>query len=751
MYRQPLVTLVLPLGLLIASLFLLGSAPLPTHVAHRAPARILSPVVDPAIHPRVNQSLLGLPLRFIANAGQIDSAVQFTVKGTGHTIFFTPQGIIFSATRKEKGEPTRSVVRLQFTGANPQPTLQGLEPMPGRANFFIGSDPARWRANVATYGAVAYRDLYPGIDLVYRGTQGYLKSEYHLAPGADPALIEMAYAGLEGIHVRDDGALVLKTPLGELIESAPLIYQEVDGVRRSISGGYRLLPPRPGQDKTYRVRFQVGSYDPSQALVIDPTLGYATYLGGDSEDTGQAIAVDSQGHLYLTGYTLSSDYPTSTPTLYATHANTATTDVFVTQLINAAGVYTYGFSTYLGGDDDDYGFDIAVDDEGGVYVTGYTNSGNFPTHNAMRSNRGGSRDAFVTKIITAGGVYTFAYCSYLGGGGLDWAFGITLDGEGNALVTGGTGSSDFPVSASAIDTSWAGAGLDVFVTQIISASGAYTYGLSTYLGGVGSDQGHSIAVDKQGNTYVTGYASSGDFPVANATQPVYGGGTYDAFVTQIITASGAYTYGFSTYLGGGGHEWAYGVAVDGDGNVWITGSTDSDDFPAHQALQPTHANTDTYDAFVTHLVTSSGSYTYGYSSYLGGDNEDLGQDIAVDERGNAYVTGWTHFLSDGFPIHHAIQSEHGGSHDAFVTHIVGASGSYTYGYSTFLGENLDERGFGIAVDSARRVYVTGWTYSPNFYTTSDALDTSLGGSRDAFVARIDPIRIYLPIILRAHS
>ncbi len=751
MKRKLLATLVLPLGVLIASIFLLGSAPFPASVAHHASAPVISSTPNPAMYRQVNQSLRHLPLRFIPNAGQTAPVVQFTVKGAGHTIFFTPEGIIFSAASEVEGESVPSVVRLQFIGANPQPTFEGLEPMPGRANFFIGSDPARWRTDVPTYGAVAYRDLYPGIDLVYRGTQGNLKSEYHLAPGADPALIEMAYAGLERIRVRDDGSLVLETPLGELIETAPLIYQEVDGVRRTISGGYRLLPPDRGEGETHRVGFQVDSYDSSRDLVIDPTLGYATYLGGDYLDNGYAIAVDSHGDVYVTGFTRSSDFPTSTLIIQPSHANTATNDAFVTQLISSGGAYTYGFSTYLGGADDDIGNDIAVDGEGNVFVAGYSDSSDFPTYRALRSNRGGSRDAFVTKIVNASGVYTLAYSTYLGGNALDWAFGVAAGGDGDAFVTGGTGSNNFPVTDGALDTSWGGA-FDVFVTQIISASGAYTYGFSTYLGGTGSDQGHSITVDDQGNIYLAGYTGSDDFPISNATQPDYGGGSYDAFATQIVNTGGVYTYGFSTYLGGNDFEWGYGIAVDDTGDMYVTGNTDSNDFPTYKALRATHANTDTHDAFVTHLISASGSYTYGYSTYLGGDGEESGRDVAVDSRGNAYVTGWTYFLSDGFPIHNAIQPQHAGSHDAFVTQIISAGGTYTYGYSTYLGGDLDDRGYGIAVDSAGRVYVTGWTYSTNFTTTTDALDTSRIGARDVFVARIDPdpYPLYLPLILRAY-
>jgi hypothetical protein len=309
--------------------------------------------VDAADRNRVRQALVSLPLRFIpalapersagasvVNAGQTDPAVQFTAKGAGHTLFFTEDEVVFAASRPEltaedaksagksnnnsansahslarPGQAAvKSVVRLHFPGANPQPAIEGLEPLPGAANFFLGNDPARWQVNLPTYGAVVYRSLYPGIDLVYRGTQGRLKSEFYLAPGADPDTIQLAYQGVKDVRLGQDGALMLQTPLGELIEEAPLAYQEVNGVRHIIPGGYVLLPPSPpaslpggegsgvrGEGRTYRVAFRVGAYNPALPLVIDPELAFSTYLGGGNDDFGFRITVDGAGNAYVTG------------------------------------------------------------------------------------------------------------------------------------------------------------------------------------------------------------------------------------------------------------------------------------------------------------------------------------------------------------------------------------------------------------------------------------------------------------------
>ena len=341
---------------------------------------------------------MSLPLRFVANAGQTHPAVHFTVKGGGHTLFFTEESVIFSAAQEVDGEGVHSVVRLGFGGANPHPGIEGLAPLPGGANFFLGSDPGGWHTGVATFGAVIYRDLCPGVDLVYSGMEGYLKGEFRLAPGVDPSGIQMAYDGVEAVWLRQDGALVLQTVRGELIEAAPLVYQEVNGTRQEISGRYLLLSPwqDPDRGDGYRVGFRVGAYDPALPLVIDPVLGCSTYLGGSGDDVGYGIALDDLGNTYVTGWTGSSDFVTTTNVMSTSLRGNS--DAFVTQIIRAGEVYTYGYSTYLGGKGYDDGRGVAIDDIGNDYVTGQTQSSDFPTHNAMDTSPGGSGNAFMAKI-----------------------------------------------------------------------------------------------------------------------------------------------------------------------------------------------------------------------------------------------------------------------------------------------------------------------------------------------------------------
>jgi uncharacterized repeat protein (TIGR01451 family) len=698
------------------------------------------PEAESAPHEPGYQAFLSLPLRFIANAGQTHPAVRFTVKGAGHTLFFTEEGVVFSAAQEVDGERVQSVVRLRFPGANPHPGIEGLAPLPGTANFFLGNDPAGWHAGVATFGAVIYRDLYPGVDLVYSGTEGHLKSEFRLAPGVDPSGIQMAYDGAQAVHLRQDGALVLQTPLGELIEAAPLVYQEANGARQEIPGRYILLSPwqDPDGGEGCRVGFRVDTHDPALPLVIDPVLGYSTYLGGSGDDAGYGIAVDDLGNTYVTGQTRSNDFFTTTNVISTSLRGNS--DAFVTQIIRAGEVYTYGYSTYLGGSNDDLGYGIAVDGAGNAYVTGETESGDFPTYKAITDTLRGPKDVFVTQIISAGGVYTLGFSTYLGGNSIDYGTGIAVDVGCDIYVAGGTMSSDFFTSTNAIQPAFAGgypSGGDAFVTQIISASGTYTYGYSSYLGGSGVDCAHDVAVDGCGSIYVTGDTKSSDFPTHKAMDSTYGGNTYyDAFVTQIISASGTYTYAYSTYLGGAFPDRGFGVVVDGMGNATVAGNTCSADFPTYKAVQASYGGgtaTGGGDAFVTQIVSASGSYTYGYSSYLGGYGNDWGHDVSLDSLGNAIVAGRTQ--SSNFPTRYPVDGSLGGTDDAFVTQIISASGVYTYGYSTYLGGSGYDDGRGVAIDDMGNAYVTGQTQSSDF-PTHKAMDTSLGGSGDAFVAKI---------------
>jgi hypothetical protein len=641
-----------------------------------------------------------LPLSFEPNRGQTDARVMFLARVSGYTLFVTSTEAVFAGR-------DGSVERMKLLGANRKMRIEPLDKQPGISNYFIGNDPSKWRTNVANYGRVALREVYPGIDLIFYGNERQLEYDWVVAPGADPKQIRVRCEGADPVRKNADGDLVLSASLRQ---KKPLIRQE----GRRIEGGYVVH----GRE----VAFQVARYDATRPLVIDPVLVYSTYLGGSGNDQGNGIAVDGAGNAYVTGTTASTNFPTTNP-LQASNGGVG--DAFVTK-INAAGSALV-YSTYLGGSGNDEGRGIAVDGAGNAYVTGTTTSTNFPTASPLQASYGGSYvEAFVTKINSLGNA--LLYSTYLGGSGGDEGRSIAVDGAGNAYVTGTTASTNFP-TANPLQAS-NGGGADAFVTKINAAGSTLVY--STYLGGSGQDGGNGIAVDGSGNAYVTGTTSSTNFPTKNALQASYAGGNTDAFVTKINAAGSALVY--STYLGGSSPDEGKGIAVDGSGNAYVTGYTidsSSPYFPTKNALQALNAGGQ--DAFVT-KISAAGSLVY--STFLGGsDGSDLGSGIAVDTLGNAYVTGQTD--STNFPTNNPLQTNNDVGtyrYRAFVSKINAAGSSLAY--STYLGgSDGTELGNGIAVDGSGNAYVTGWTTSTNF-PTANPLQASYGGGADAFVVSI---------------
>src|SRR6266568_2476919 len=499
---------------------------------------------------RLSETYGKLPLHFEANRGQTDKDVRFLSRGAGYSLYLTASEAVLvlakpnadakgdvRATRERRDTPTRAqsvALRMSLVGAARKPVVSGLDEQPGKANYFIGKDRSKWRTNVPTYAKVHYQNVYPGIDLVYYGNQRQLEYDFVVALGADPKKIALRFQGAEKVEIDAQGELVLHTTGGDMHQHKPVIYQEIDGVRRDIDGGYVIKSGK-------RVGFQIAAYDTSRPLIIDPVvLSYSTFLGGSFEDEGSGIAVDAAGNAYVTGMTASINFPT-TPGAFNT-TNGQFPEAFVTKLDPAGSTLVY--STYLGGNGDDRGRGIAVDTLGHAYVTGTTASPDFPTTPGAfqpafagpgPTPNGIGGDAFVTKLDPSGS--TLVYSTYLGGGGPDVGSGIAVDADGNAYVTGYTTSPTFPTTVGAFQFIFGG-GADAFVAKLDpTALGALSLVYSTYLGGVGLDEGNGIAVDANGNAYVVGRTGTGmtsnDFPTtAGAFQTTFGG-IFDAFVAKI--------------------------------------------------------------------------------------------------------------------------------------------------------------------------------------------------------------------------
>jgi hypothetical protein len=608
-----------------------------------------------------------------------------------------------------KADAAASIVRMRLLGANPRPAVEGKEKLPGKSHYFLGSDRKRWRTNVPQYARVEYKDVYPGVSLAYYGNQSQLEYDFVVNPGADPGSIRLGIDGADEIKVDADGNLHVCLPGGEMLQRAPVVYQELDGVRQVIDGRFVLR----GRAE---VGFEVGHYQADRPLVLDPSLIYSTYLGGSLLDVGYSIAVDASGNAYITGSTDSTDFPTANA-LQADNAGGG--DAFVAKL-NAAGSALV-YSTYLGGSSLEQGYGIAVDASGNAYVIGMTLSTDFPTANPVQAGQGGASDAFLAKLDEMGSA--LVYSTYLGGMDSDLGLGIAVDPSGSAYVTGFTASINFP-TANPLQADHGGA-YDAFVTKLSAAGSSLVY--STFLGGMDADFGGGIAVDASGNAYVAGSTLSTDFPIADPFQAA-NAGRHDAFIAKLNTAGSALVY--STYLGGNSDDLGNGIAVDASANAYVVGQTGSVDFPTVNPLQAESGGS--ADVFVAKLNAAGSALRY--STYLGGTGYDLGRGIAVDVFRNAHVTGRTD--STDFPTRNAFQPANAGDSDAFVAKLsTSASGWSTLVYSSYLGGSRLETSLGIAVDSFGNAYVAGGTESTDFPTVRPFQGANAGGM-DAFLVKI---------------
>jgi uncharacterized repeat protein (TIGR01451 family) len=792
-----------PVLLLLATLLLLGVLALgPSVPAAQLPVfggnqSVWAPFMasDAAPDKNVHLALGHLPLRFEPNQGQTDPRVKFLARGAGYGVFLTPEQAVLTLG---SGSKNSSIVRMQLAGANPTTAVSGTSQLPGRSNYFIGNDPAKWHRDIPQFARVRYHNVYPGVDLVYYGKQGQLEYDFEVAPGADPKEITLRFQGPRRSKLDGSGDLILTTGRGEVRLKAPRIYQPLGEGQRSVTGGFAVR-----QDG--KVGFEVGAYDRSRTLVIDPVLAYSTYFGGSGDEACHpsarvligtvssppsgcpAVAIDASSNIYIAGSTTSASGFPLQPAL------ATPPDVFVAKL-NSSGSAVV-FSTYLGGDGVDTSAGIAVDSAFNVVVAGTTASSNFPTSgsSAFQSTPvNGNPHAFVSELRATGD--SLVYSTYLSGNGTETARGLALDSRNKIYVIGTTTStlqpsatSSFPATVGALQTASLGTS-QFFVSKIDpTLIGFPSLVYSTYFGGGnpanGVTVGGGIAVDANSNVYITGgtnflhTGSAGtDFPILNAYQgcldtPPSSTATtncsstvraLDAFVAKINPAAvtGSQLL-YSTYLGGTGDDVGYGIAVDSSLSAYVTGSTMSTDFiipsgttpfqkclddPTNPATCPTGATAS--DAFLGKLgnpcTTSTCTMTtvpLNYFSYLGGSGTDVGLGIAVDTLQGARVTGWTNSATDFPHLNNPILSTLSGPTDAFVARIdtTAASATSLGHYSTYLGGNGGDFGTGIAADTQGNSYVVGETGSSNFPTANPFQSGLNGGTNpDAFLSKLGP-------------
>jgi hypothetical protein len=721
--------------------------------------------INPATRAKFTAEYLKSPMIFEMNEGQSDPQVKALARGSKYGLFLTSNESVFVVDPAAKDA---AVVRVRTIGANPAPQVSGMDRLSSTSNYHVGGDPSKWRSKVANYARVKYDSIYPGVDLIYYGNQQQLEYDYVVAPGADPSSIRLAIEGTRKLRLDSNGDLLLETSRGAIRQHKPVIYQTVNGARREIAGNFTV--------RGNRVSFQVGDYDHTKDLVIDPSIGFVTYLGGSGTDQALALTItNGSGVTLVAGSTASANFPIVPMTGVQSYPYTSETDGFLA-VFNPTGTKIFN-STYIGGTGGvNVVTSVAVDNyeiPAVMYVAGYTTSKDFDvTKNAAQPTYGGGAvDGWVSEIsldltITSFNppeytlTSTIAFATYLGGSGTDEITGIAMDQNTKDLfVTGFTTSTDFPVTKGVVQKSLAG-GQDAFVVRYASGiapeTGAGVVVFSTYLGGTGTDIANGIAVYNNTSNgaltaYICGATNSPSLPAAAAaidkpavttptaasSQPQAGG----AFLVA-LSGHGTSTY-FSKIIGASATELtdATAVTTDTDGEIYITGYTNNPSIPVVKPVQTDYKGGGD-DAFVAAFGAGG---TAAFLSYFGGAGNDRAYGIGVFLTANSDSTTSINLFIAGstngqLPIVNAtgLQPTYGGgSSDGFVAMFSTSHGSrFSEGYSTYLGGPGADVIYGLSVGTSGNARFTGITDSTTGLATAGAFQTTDGGGYDGFLGEI---------------
>jgi hypothetical protein len=694
---------------------------------------------------------VSIAVPFVKNVGQFNDKVRFAADLFGGRFFLTDKELVYSlfkrsdkkraqtdkhrrdAKSQEKVFGKGLVFREYFVdkkNAKIELNSSGEQQAETVVSYFKGNDASKWRSGVSSYQVVSLGEVYPGIEVKIKASGKNVEKIFFVSPQSNVADIKISVEGIAGLKIDKAGKLILKNSFGELAMRTPVAWQEIDGERHEVRVGYRLL------ENNFYSFVVMNEYDKKYSLIIDPdldTLMASTYLGGSSDDCGNALVLDSAGNVFVTGNTKSTDFPTTIGAYDRTYNGVGYNiyspgDIFISKLDSNLTMLLA--STYLGGSAGDESESLTLDSAGNVYLTGGTASADFPTTPGAydRIYTGEICNVFVAKLNNQ--LTTLIGSTYLGGSRWDEGLSLALDSAGNVYLTGVTYSRDFPITPGAYDQSGGGNYEIAFISKL---NGNLTGLLaSTYLGGSEGDEGRSLALDSAGHVYLTGYTESADFPTtAEAYERTYK--VIDAFVSKLD--SNLTTLLASTFLGGSGYDEVRSLALDSSGNVYVTGDTYSVDFPTTPGAYNRTRNG--FDVFVSKL--NNNLTTLLASTFLGGGWYDEGDFLVLDSSDTVYITGVT--WSVDFPTTPgAYDRTYNGDNnhigDVFVSRL--DSNLTTLLASTFLGGHNHEKSYALALNNLGNVCVTGWTDSTDFPSTPGAYDRTYSGSyEDVFISKLD--------------
>lgn len=654
-----------------------------------------------------------IPAHFIKNCGQGDKRVHFYVKSLDKTLYFTSNGIAISSKNW--------TVALDFMGANPNVEPEGRGRMETAYHFFKGPE-ARWITNVQSYAGLVYKELWPGIDLVYSGAANKVKYYFVVKPNANPELIRFRCRGATDLGIDEHGRLRISTPAGSILDQAPLACQ---GEHEEVLVKYEV------HEASFVYGFHLGEYDPEKTLVIDPAiLVYCGFLGGDFIECGHDIAIDKDGFAYVTGQAHSTP-PTFPEKVGPDLSHNGSFDAFIAKVSQDGRKLIY--CGYIGGVNDDIGYGVEVDAQGAAYVTGASGSTEltFPVRVGPNLNHSGGWDAFIAKVRPDGS--DLEYCGYIGGENHEASRDIALDNAGNAYLTGYTDSDEktFPIINGPDQT--LNGGIDAFVAKVTRTGAKLEF--CGYLGGKGFDWVNGLALDGQGNIYLTGETSSNEssFPVITGPDLSHNG-AIDGFAAKLTPDGSKIIY--CGYLGGSLEDRCWAIQVNDQGEAYLAGDTESNEssFPVKHG--PDLFFNGMTDGFAA-KVNASGT-DLEFCGYLGGASTDFIKDLALDSCSNLYVTGFTLSNETSFPVCLGPDLTHNGSQDAFVARIVKDGGVLEF--CGYVGGVDVDFGEGLSVDANGCLYLAGWTESDAVtFPVLKGPDLTYNGCADVFISKLEII------------